>query len=131
MTVSDKLKWYRIQSGFLQRDIAKAMEIDRTTYLRYESNVLDAYPLDKLSKAADLFGIELPQLLDDYNLFLYLGQGQQMKKLRKSMGITQLQLAQLMGISLGTLKPWERNKVNMMKSSFQKLLKLNKALIDL
>ncbi len=49
-SVSDKLKWYRIQNGLLQRDVAKVMEVDRTTYSRYEENVLEAYPLDKLQK---------------------------------------------------------------------------------
>ena len=75
-SVSDKLKWYRIQNGLLQRDVAKVMEVDRTTYSRYEENVLEAYPLDKLAKAAELFGIDVTALLDDYNLFLYHGQGQ-------------------------------------------------------
>ena len=43
-TVSDKLKWYRYQNGLQQSNMAKIMEVDRTTYSRYEENVLKAYP---------------------------------------------------------------------------------------
>lgn len=73
-TVSDKLKWHRYQNGLLQNEVAKVMEVDRTTYSRYEENVLESYPLDKLSKAAELFKIDISLLLDDYNTFLYNGQ---------------------------------------------------------
>ena len=127
-TVSDKLKWYRINSGFLQRDVAKVMEVDRTTYSRYEDNVLDAYPLDKLSKAAELFGIDVTSLLDDFNLFLYNGQGKQIKGLRRSMKLTQSQFAKIIETPLGTLKKWEQDNANIPKTSFQKLLQLQKAL---
>lgn len=127
-TVSDKLKWYRINSGLLQRDVAKVMEVDRTTYSRYEDNVLDAYPLDKLSKAAKLFGIDVTSLLDDFNLFLYNGQGKQIKGLRKSMKLTQSQFAQSIGTPLGTLKKWEQDNANIPKTSFQKFLQLHNAL---
>lgn len=127
-TVSDKLKWYRINSGLLQRDVAKVMEVDRTTYSRYEDNVLDAYPLDKLSKAAELFGIDITSLLDDFNLFLYNGQGKQIKELRKSMKLTQSQFAQSIGTPLGTLKKWEQDNTNIPKTAFQKLLQLQNAL---
>lgn len=126
-TVSDKLKWYRINSGLLQRDIAKVMEVDRTTYSRYEDNVLDAYPLDKLSKAAELFGIDITSLLDDFNLFLYNGQVKQIKGLRKSMNLTQSQFAKRIDTPLGTLKKWEQGNANIPKTSFQKLLQLQNA----
>lgn len=126
-TVSDKLKWYRINSGLLQRDVAKVMEVDRTTYSRYEDNVLDAYPLDKLSKAAELFGIDITSLLDDFNLFLYNGQVKQIKGLRKSMNLTQSQFAKRIDTPLGTLKKWEQGNANIPKTSFQKLLQLQNA----
>lgn len=115
LTVSDKLKWYRYQNGLLQSEVAKFMEVDRTTYSRYEENVLDAYPLDKLSKAAALFGIDITALLDDYNLFLYHGQGEQIKKLRKSLKLTQSEFAKYIGASLSTLKSWEQNKARIQK----------------
>lgn len=127
-TVSDKLKWYRVNAGFLQRDVAKIMEVDRTTYSRYEDNILEAYPLEKLSKAAELFKIDVSLLLDDYNAFLYNGQGEKIKGLRKAMKLTQSQFAQNIETPLGTLKKWEQNNAIIPKKAFQKLLQLQKAL---
>lgn len=129
-SVSDKLKWYRIRNGFLQRDIAKIMEVDRTTYSRYEENVLEAYPLDKLSKAAELFGIHVTAMLDEYNLFLYQGQGLQIKRLRKSMKLTQSQFAKYISVPLGTLKKWEQERVCIQKKTFEKLLQLKNVQSD-
>ena len=123
-TVSDKLKWYRMDRGFFQRDVARVMEIDRTTYSNYEENTQDSYPLDKLEKAANLFGIPVTAMLDDYNLFLFRGQGKQIKELRKSMKLTQFQFAGFLGIPIGTLKNWEQNRVCIQKSNFEKLSKL-------
>ena len=127
-TVSDKLKWYRINSGLLQRDVARAIGVDRTTYSRYEENILESYPLDKLSKAAELFKIDVSLLLDDYNTFIYNGQGKQIKGLRMSMKLTQSQFAKYIKTPLGTLKKWEQNKVSIQKKTFEKLSELFNAL---
>ncbi len=129
-TVSDKLKWYRYQNGLLQSQVAKAIEVDRTTYSRYEENTLEIYPLDKLSKAAKLFGIDITALLDEYNLFLYHGQGEQIKRLRKSMKLTQSEFAKYLGAPLGTLKKWEQNRVSIQKMTFKKLSELSTAPLD-
>lgn len=128
--VSEKLKWYRIQNGLLQRDVAKVMGIDRTTYSHYEGNILEAYPLDKLAKAASIFNINITNLLDDYNLFLYHGQGEQIKRLRKSMKLTQSEFAKYISVPLGTLKKWEQNRVNVQKKTFEKLSELSFAPLD-
>lgn len=129
-SVSDKLKWYRYQNGLLQSEVAKVMGVDRTTYSRYEENVLEAYPLDKLSKVAEFFEIDVTSLLDDYNLFLYRGQGQQIKELRKSLKLTQSEFAKYMGVPIGTLKKWEQNRVNIQKRTFEKLLQLQSVQSD-
>ena len=123
-TVSDKLKWYRYQNGLLQSDVAKAMEIDRTTYSRYEENVLDAYPLDKLEKASELFKTNVTSLLDEYNLFLYNGQGEQIKRLRKSLNLTQSEFAGRLNVSLKTVQRWEQDKVRIQKGTFERLKEL-------
>ena len=123
-TVSDKLKWYRYQNWLLQSNVAKAMAIDRTTYSRYEENVLDAYPLDKLEKAAGLFKTDVTSLLDEYNLFLYNGQGGQIKRLRQSLNLTRSEFAGRLNISLKTLQRWEQDKVRIQKGTFERLKEL-------
>lgn len=121
-TVSDKLKWYRYQNGLQQSDMARIMEVDRTTYSRYEENVLEAYLLDKLEKAAKYFGIDITELLDKYNLFLYRGQGEQIKGLRKSLGLTQSELAQRLGVSVQKVKNWEDGKVRVSRGTFYNIM---------
>lgn len=123
-TVSEKLKWHRLNCGLLQKELADCIGVDRTTYIRYEDNILDSYPLDKLSKAAEFLQIPLTALLDEYNLFLYNGQARQIKMLRKSLKLTQRKLAELMGVGLGTVKKWEQGKVNMQKRNYLKLTEL-------
>ncbi len=123
-TVSNKLKWYRYQNGLQQSDMAKIMEVDRTTYSRYEENVLETYPLDKLEKAANYFGIDITELLDEYNLFLYHGQGEQIKGLRKSLGLTQSELAKQLSVSTQKVINWEKEKVRVSKMTFEKIEKI-------
>lgn len=123
-TVSDKLKWYRINCGLLQSEVARAMGVNRTTYARYEGNGIQAYPLDKLSKAAELFGIEVSYLFDEYHLFIYRNQGQQIKKLRKALSLTQSMLADILGVDLSTLKRWEQNQLRIPRKHYNQLIKI-------
>lgn len=119
-----KAQMAQAELRLLQKELADCIGVDRTTYIRYEDNVLDSYPLDKLSKAAEFLQIPLTALLDEYNLFLYNGQARQIKMLRKSLKLTQRELAELMGVGLGTVKKWEQGKVNMQKRNYLKLFEL-------
>lgn len=124
--VADKLKWYRYKNMLLQKEVAEYAGIDRTTYIHYESEAHDYYPADKLEKIAELFGIDITDLLDDYNRFVYEGQGRKIRKIRKSMGLTQYQFGKLYGLSAGTVKRWESNQVTIFKSTWKKLISNSK-----
>lgn len=75
---------------------------------------------------AELFKIDVTALLDEYNLFLYHGQGKQKKKLRKSLKLTQSEFAKNIGIPLGTLKKWEQNRIKINKTSYLKIINMKK-----
>ena len=107
----------------LQREVAEYTGIDRTTYIHYESKELDYYPVDKLEKLAELFGIDVIDLLDDYNRFIYDGQGCKIRKVRKSMGLTQHQFGKLYGVSASAVKRWENEKVRVSKGTWEKFTK--------
>ena len=119
---ADKLRWCRYRKGLLQRDVADYAGIDRGTYVHYEDATRDFYPLDKIKKLAELFEAPLEDLLDEYNLFLYRGQGQQIKAMRKAQGTRQQEFADLLGVPLSRLKAWEQEKVRMFKGSWWQLL---------
>lgn len=119
---ADKLRWYRYRNGLLQRDVADYAGIDRSTYSSYEEIGRDYYPIAKMEKIAELFQIPVVELLDDYNLFLYNGQGRQIKELRKHRSMTQAEYAKRLGVPLGTLKAWEQDRVQIFKSTWEKFM---------
>ena len=86
---ADKLRWLRYQKGLRQRDVADYAGIDRSTYVHYEEYGKDLYPPEHMEKIAQLFEVPVDTLLDDYNLFLRNGQGNQIKAIRMKLGLTQ------------------------------------------
>lgn len=123
-TVSDRLKYYRYQKSLYQSDVANYVGMDRGTYSGYEENARDYYPPEMMDKISALFEIDVYELLDDYNRFLYDGQGQQIKAIRKQLQITQKDLALMMNVDLYKVKRWEQDQVRMFKGTWEKMLKL-------
>ena len=126
MSIADRLKWFRLHSGLQQKEVADFLKLDRATYAKYEEGVLAAYPTDKLLQLADLYRIEAESLMDEYHLFLFHGQGTQLKMLRRENGMTQKDLAALLNVSTDQIKNWEQGRVKMRKKSFEKLRKDSK-----
>ena len=120
---ADKLRYYRYTNALLQREVADHANIDRTTYIHYEM-VLDYYPLDKLTRIADLFQIEVTDLLDDYNKFLFDGQGRQIRTIRKNLQMTQTVFAAFIGVQPGTVKRWESEYMRISKWKWEDLIKI-------
>lgn len=120
--ISDKLKYYRYQKALHQKDVAAYIGMDRGTYANYEESERDFYPTAMVDKLAVLYRIDVYELLDDYNRFLYDGQGQQIKAIRKQLQITQKDLAVMMNVDLYKVKRWEQDKVRMFKGTWEKLM---------
>ena len=120
---ADKLRWLRYQKGLRQRDVADYAGIDRSTYVHYEEYGKDLYPPEHMEKIAQLFEVPVDMLLDDYNLFLRNGQGNQIEAIRTKLGLTQRQYADKLGVSLGNLKHWEQNRKQIFKSTWEKYFK--------
>lgn len=117
---SDKLRWHRYKKGLLQREVADHLGIDRTTYIHYEENERDYYPIQHMEKLADLYDVPVTELLDEYNMFLYGNQGQKIRTQRISLGMTREQYAKALGVPVGTLKKWEGNRVRIAKDTWKK-----------
>ena len=120
---ADKLRWLRYQKCLRQRDVADYAGIDRSTYVHYEEYGKDLYPPEYMEKIAQLFEVPVDMLLDDYNLFLRNGQGNQIKAIRTKLGLTQRQYADKLGVSLGNLKHLEQNRKQNFKSTWEKYFK--------
>lgn len=72
-------------------------------------------------KIAELFEVGPDVLLDEYNRFLWSGQGLQIRRLRKNLGMTQSALAKTCGVHPGTVKKWESGKVRVLKGTWTQL----------
>lgn len=118
----DKLRWYRYSCGLLQRDVAEYAGMDRSTYSSYEEIGRDYYPIENMLKISELFSVPVTELLDDYNLFIYHNQGEQIKKMRENRNMTQREFARRLGVPYGTLQQWEQNRVQMFKSAWENLM---------
>ncbi len=123
-SVADKLRYYRYKKGLLQVEVADYLGIERSTYISYEDSTRDYYEGKMMDKIAELLEVDVFDLLDDYNKFLYNGQGAYIKRLRKELHITQMEFAKMMGVQLFKAKRWEQNKVRMFKGTWEKLMEM-------
>ena len=120
---ADKLRWYRYRKALLQREVADYAGIDRSTYMHYEEAGKDYYPVDKLGKIAELLEVDVTELMDDYNLFLYQDQGRQLRARREAMGLTVIQYAKHLGVQTDKLRKWESNQVQISKTTWERYFK--------
>ena len=120
-STSQKLRYCRYKNSMLQSEVAKLIGIDRTTYSYMEEVEHRYYPIDVLRRIADLFGVDIVDLLDDYNLFLYRGQGSQIRSIRQSACLTQKRFAEHLGVQAGTVKRWESDKMRMTRAYWERL----------
>lgn len=121
-STADKLRYYRHLKGLQQKEVADHVGLYRGTYAGYEDPAArDYYPLDKLGPIADLLEVPLLDLLDDYNRFLYNGQGVQVKAFREKQGLSRKDLADRLGIWPSTIRDWECEEVRMTSATWRKL----------
>lgn len=118
--IGDRIRYFRYRSGLLQKDIIAAIGVDRSTYIHYEKGMVH-YPLDKLSTIAELLGVDIQLLLDDYHRFLYEGQGRQIRAIRKTKGLSRKELAKDLGVHAGTVKRWELGTIKVTRSIYEQL----------
>lgn len=122
-TVSDKLRYYRIKCGLFQKDMAERLKIDRSTYARYESGSLKSYPINVIKRCVEIFGVEADKLLDNYNRFIFEGQGEQVRRKRLESGLTQGEFGKLYGASKNTVRRWENGSVRMSVKMWERIFK--------
>jgi len=120
---ADKLRYFRYKKALLQREVADFAGIDRCTYNSYENRIRDIIPLGKLSLVASILEVEIIDLLDDYNLFIYNGQGGQVKRLRTTIGLTQKEFGEKIKVNASTVKKWENERVRISKNSWKRIFK--------
>lgn len=122
-TTADKLRYYRIKCGLLQKDMAEMLKIDRSTYARYESGAFAGYPVNVIKKCAEIFGVSTDKLLDGYNRFIFEGQVEQVKRKRLESGLDRGAFGRLYGVSGNTVRRWENGSVRMSRKLWERIFK--------
>ena len=125
--IADKLRFYRHQNKLSQNDLACLLNVDRTVYSRYESGKNDYCPIDRMQKVADFYQIPITDLLDEYNLFIYHGQAEGFKQLRKSLCLSLSDVAERLNVNLAVVKRWSQEVTRLPKSALEQLLDMKKA----
>ena len=120
---ADRLRWYRNRKALLQREVADFAGIDRSTYIHFEEDGRDYYPVDKLEKIAQILEVDMVDLMDEYNLFLYHNQGRQIRARREALGMTTIQYAKYLGVQTRKLCRWESNQVQISKTTWERYFK--------
>ena len=121
--VQDRLRWCRHHMGLMQKEVAELIGISRGHYIDFEVGYVDHYPKEIVDKLAALYGVPADDFLDDYNRFLYKGQGKVLQEYRESLGLKKKQFARLINLDPGTLRIWERDEKIMFKKSWEKYFK--------
>lgn len=87
--------------------------ITRGHYIDYEVSYVDYYPKESVNKLAKLYRIQVDDLLDDYNRFLYKGQGKLIREYRESLSMKKKQFARLIHLDPGILRIRENEEKRM------------------
>lgn len=121
--VQDGLRWCRHHMGLMQKEVADLIGITRGHYIDFEVGYVDHDPKEIVDKLAELYQVPVDDLLDDYNRFLYNGQGKMIREYRESLGLKKKQFARLIKLDPGTLRCWENDEKQMFKISWEKYFK--------
>jgi DNA-binding XRE family transcriptional regulator len=121
--VPDRLRWCRHHMGLMQKEVAAQIGVNRGYYVRLEAGDLEYYPKEIVDKLAAFYLVPVDDLLDDYNRFLYYGQGRLIQKHRQSLELKKKPYARLMKIGIRSLQKWESNSKQISKKSWEKYFK--------
>ncbi len=121
-TTADKLRYYRYKNPCSSGKSLTMQGLTKAPIFIMKTRNMTTTRIDKLGRIAELLEVDITDLLDEYNRFLYDGQGWQIRKIRKSMGLTQYQFGKLYGVSAGAVKRWESGKVRVTKGTWTKVL---------
>lgn len=117
------MKWCRHHLGLTQKEVADLTGISRNEYIDLETGAVDYYDRKIVDRLTALFKIPFDDLLDDYNRFLYMGQGKMIRAYRERLGLGKKALAELLQVDPNSLRIWEAEKKRMNKKSWEKYFK--------
>ena len=86
--VGGRIKYYRKLNNLSQRDIYEKISIDKSTYIRYESDTITNSNLKICNKICVAIGIDPKLVYDDYMTFLASDYNSKLKVFKKKFSLT-------------------------------------------
>ena len=128
--INERLTICRVEHGMLQKDVAKYLGIHRSTYNFYEVHDQEYYDIEMLLKLAEFYKLPYDTFFDDYHQFLYRGQAEQIRLIRKQLNMTRIQFSKYFGIPIARITHWESNERRITRVDYQTLVTKTVALSD-
>ena len=116
----ERLRWCREQKGFLQKQVAEYVGLSRQQYMDFENGTVGHCPNEIADKLAKLLDVPVFDLLDDYNRFLYEGQGKQIREYRARLGLGKSAFAKQYHIPARSLSAWESEQKRIGRASWER-----------
>lgn len=120
--VPGRLRHLRRQAGLLQKQAARLLGVSESAYRDVELGRCKRLPRPIADKLAALYGVPVEGFLDEYNLFLYCGQEQQIRAYRQACGLSRKGFAMLTGLGESSVKAWETGSKVISRRCWEKLV---------
>lgn len=123
MTLGEKIKCARKQNKMTQFQLAEFLGIKTATICLYEKNTT-LPSLEVFKKICELFELSSDDLLDLHKKNKIISLGEKIKCARKQNNMTQLELAEFLGITKSTVCQYEKNVAFPSLPNFKKICDL-------
>ena len=107
----------------MQVEVAKLAGVTRAVYIDIECGETQHIPLEMIQRLSRFYGVPMTDFLDEFNQFLYEGQGKRIRIYRESFGLGKKPVARKMGISVNCLREWENDRKVISIKSWEKYFK--------
>ena len=128
----EKIRKIRKQKKLKQRDLAKILNVERSTYSGWETGK-DTIPLRKLIELSNYYNLSIDYLtgLNNKKEYMFVSEninpiaiGKEIKIVRKEKNLKQKDLAKILKISPSTYSVYENGKI-LINTSFINIIKKN------
>lgn len=126
-TPGQYLRYHRTFQGLTTRELAEKVGVVPATLVLYEN---DRHPIKHSTAVAlaNVLGIDRSRLLDEYTVFVDYPYSSLLKKVRRELSFTQMQMAEVIGIGQTTYSGWEREVRVPRRKEHEKILAAMKKL---
>lgn len=94
----------------MQAEVAKLAGVTRAVYIDIECGTTQHIPQEMVQCLSTFYGVPMTDFLDEFNQFLYDGQGKRIRAYRESFGLGKKPFGRKMGIPIRCLQEWENDR---------------------